>query len=178
MAADFKILYPATDEDTVDLTIGLDATPLASDANLLAGRESAEVDNTINLDLDHLLTGFITVGTSPTINTRIEIWIAAPRDISGGTRIWPDVLDGTDSDETLLSNGIKFSSLRVGHAIDVDAATSDRPYPFAPFSIAALFGGVMPPWWLAFVTHNTGVALNTTAANHKLTYHRIQQQSV
>jgi hypothetical protein len=32
--------------------------------------------------------------------------------------------------------------------------------------VAQLFGGVLPPKWVLFVTHSTGVNSNTTAGNH------------
>jgi len=173
--ADFKTLYPATTEDTVDLTITL--ASLATSATLLVGRESTAVNNDTTLDLDHLLTGKITVGTTPTIDTRIEIWAYQAIDISSGTPEYPDVLDGTDSAETIISDGVKFSGLVLAHTIIVDATTSDRTYPITAISIASIWGE-LPPFWGVFVTHNTGVNLNATGSNHRLTFHRIQKQSV
>ena len=52
----------------------------------------------------------------------------------------------------------------------VDATTSDRTYWFAPVSVAALFGGTLPKYWGAFITHNTGVNLNSTGTNHVISY--------
>lgn len=172
MAADIKTKYPST--SSVALTLGLGS--LASDTNLLAGRESSAVDNTTNLDLDHMVSGTIMTGTSPTVSTTIEVWAYAPYRTASGTPTYPDVLDGTDSAETLTSANVKSSMLRLVAAITVDA-TSNRAYYFAPVSIAALFGG-MPKFWGLFVTHNTAVALNATAGNHVIEYERIQAQTV
>ena len=57
--ADLKLSYGTAS----DLTITL--ASLATDANLLTGRESAAIDNTSALVLDYLVSGKITSGTSP-----------------------------------------------------------------------------------------------------------------
>lgn len=170
--ADIKTKYPST--SSVALTLGL--ASLASDTNLLAGRESTAVDNTTNLDLDHIVSGVITTGTSPTVSKIIEVWAYASYKTAAGTPTYPDVLDGTDSAETITSANIKNSALRLVATITVDA-TSDRAYPFAPVSIASLFGS-MPKFWGLFVVHNTAVNLNATAGNHGIEYERIQAQTV
>ena len=172
--ADIKTKYPASSANSVALTVSL--ASLASSTARTGGRESAAVDNTSNLDLDHLLSGKIRVGTSPTASKLIEVWAYAPIKIASGTPTYPDVLDGTDSDETLTSENVKNSALRLVWSTLTDA-TSDRDYFIPPTSIAALFGD-LPPYWGVFVTHDTGVNLNSTGGNHELHYHRIQRQSV
>jgi hypothetical protein len=173
--ADFKVKYPASNADTTAITISL--ASLASSSSLLAGQEATAVVNTTNLDEDHLVGGVITVGTTPTTNTRIEIWAVMPRKIASGTATWPDVFDGTDSAETITAAGIKAAICRLLGTILVDSTTSNRAYDFAPASIRDAFGE-MPPTYTIFVTHNTGVNLNSTAGNHEIHYHRVQSQSV
>lgn len=147
------------------LTIGLATGPLASDPNLLAGRESsAFVFSTLDNVLDALISGKITTGTSPTVNKSIEVWVAGPIE---DTPAWGDVLDGTDSNETITSTNVKNAYLKNVTIITVDA-TSDRTYPFGPFALAGLFGGRLPKQIVVFVVHNTGVALNGTAGNHEI----------
>jgi hypothetical protein len=155
--ADLKLSYPAAS----DLTITL--ASLASDTSLLTGRESATIDNSSNLYLDYLISGKITAGTSPTASRSIEVWAVGSWD---GTN-WPDVFDGTDSAETITSADIKASVCRFVAAM-ATANTSDRTYHFGPVSIAAAFGGTLPPKFVLFVTHSTGVALNSTAGNHQI----------
>lgn len=155
--ADIKIYYGTAS----DLTITL--ASLASDTNLLAGRESATLDNTTTLALDYLISGKITAGTSPTAARSIEVWAVGSWD---GTT-WPDVFDGTDSAETITSADIKASICRLLAAM-ATANTSDRTYHFGPVSLAAAFGGVVPPKVVVFVTHSTGVNLNSTAGNHQI----------
>ncbi len=156
------------------ITIGVDVTPLASSATFVAGRESAAITNSTNKFIDALLSGKITVGTTPTIDTQIQIWVVAGLD---ETPTWPDVLDGTDSDETWASVGVRNGAAVLLHTLDVDSTTSDRAYPFSGLSIASAFGGIMPDDWLVWVTHNTGVALNTTAGNHNMKYIGIKYDS-
>ena len=155
--ADLKLSYPAAS----DLTITL--ASLGSDTNLLTGRESATIDNSTNLYLDYLISGKITAGTSPTAARSIEVWAVGSWD---GTN-WPDVFDGTESAETITSADIKASVCRFVAAM-ATANTSDRTYHFGPVSIAAAFGGTLPPKFVLFVTHSTGVALNSTAGNHQI----------
>ena len=172
--SDIKLKYPASNADTTSLTITL--ASLATSSTLLAGRESTAVDNRTNLDLDHLLSGKITTGTSPTVGTQIEVWVYAPISISGGTPVYPDVMDGTDSAETVTSDNVKNFSMRRAWYTLVDN-TSDRTYCMPPTSIASLFGA-MPPLWGIFVTHSTAVNLNSTSSNHDFSYTRIQSQTV
>lgn len=172
--ADILTKYPST--SSVALTIALHTGPLASDTNLLAGRASTAVDNRTNQDIDHLLSGVITTGTSPTVSTTIELWLYAPRSISSGTPTYPDGITGTDANKTITSLNVKNRLVRLDPII-VDNTTA-RGYDIGTISIAAQFGGSLPPFWGLFVVHNTGVALNSTAGNHVIHYTRIQNQSV
>lgn len=174
--ADIKLKYPATNADTSALTISL--ASLANDStNKLAGRQSTVVDNTTNVDLDHLLGGKLRVGTTPTSGNTIELWAFAPWKGSSGTFSYPDTLSTTDAAVTLTSANVKNSALKLIATIVVDATTG-RDYFLAPTSIAQLFGGQLPPKWGLFVINATGVALDATAGNFDLQYHRIQQQTV
>lgn len=142
------------------LTITL--ASLATSSTWLAGRESTAIDNSSNKYLDYLLAGLVTVGTTPTVNTEIRVYVVAMRDDS----TWPSVFDGTDSDETVTSAGVGSGFLKLAAVMLVDATTSDRGYWFGPVSVAALFGGVCPQKFVVFCAHNTGVALHATGSNH------------
>ena len=143
-------------------SITMDLASLASSSTFLAGRESSQVDNTSNKYMDALVSGTVSVGTTPTANTAIAVYVWGADTSLGTTAI--DVLDGTDSAETLTNTGI-LSALRLGASIAVPATTSDVQYIVLPFSVASLFGGVMPKYWGLFVSHNTGVALRNNAVN-------------
>lgn len=155
--ADVKANYPSASDITITLA------SLASDTNLLAGRESTALDNSSNLYLDYLISGKITTGTSPTTARSIQVWAVGSWD---GTT-WPDVFDGTDSTETITSANHKNSICRFIAEMATDA-TSDRTYHFGPVSLASAFGGVLPVKVVFFVTHNTAVNLNSTAGNHQI----------
>lgn len=160
MAAGDVLLRYGTEQD---LTFGVGS--LASSSGLLAGYETSPIDNTSNLFLDYILRGKVTVGTTPTVNTVIEIWAFGAMD---DTPTWPDVFDGTASAETITSAGIKNGLLKLVAVLQVDATTSDRTYPFGGISLRSIFGGTVPDHVGFFVTHNTGVNLNSTAGNHNL----------
>ena len=162
--ADLKLAYGAAGDVTITLA------SLASDTSLLTGRESATIDNSANLYLDYLISGKITTGTSPTTARSIEVWAVGSWD---GTN-WPDVFDGTESAETITSADIKASVCRYLAAM-ATSATSNVTYHFGPVSLAAAFGGVLPPKIVLFVTHSTAVALNATTGNHQIRLQPVYQ---
>lgn len=160
--------YPVTSSVALTFTIA----SLASDSTLVIGRASTAVDNRTNLDLDHLLSGIITMGTTPTAGTTLELWAYASYQTVTGTPTYPDSITGTDAAKTMSSANVKYSALVPVQTIIVDA-TSNLAFPIKPVSIATLFGA-MPKFWGLFLTHNTGAALNATAGNQVLHYERIQ----
>lgn len=155
--ADVKLSYPSASDVTITLA------SLATDTNLLTGRESTAVDNSSNKYLDYHISGKITTGTSPTTGKSIQVWAVGSWD---GTS-WPDVFDGTDSAETITSANHKNAVCKFLAEMATDN-TSDRTYHFGPVSLAAAFGGVCPVKFVVFVTHNTAVNLNSTAGNHQI----------
>jgi len=155
--ADVKLSYPSASDVTITLA------SLATDTNLLTGRESTAVDNSSNKYLDYHISGKITTGTSPTTAKSIQVWAVGSWD---GTS-WPDVFDGTDSAETITSANHKNAVCKFLAEMATDN-TSDRTYHFGPVSLAAAFGGVCPVKFVIFVTHNTAVNLNSTAGNHQI----------
>ncbi len=157
-AGDQKLSYAVTNALTVTLA------SLATDANLLTGRESTAVDNSTNLYLDFLLSGKVTTGTSPTTDKEIRVYVYAQVD---DTPVYPDVFDGTDSAETVTDVLIRDAGLVLAAVMKVDA-TSDQTYWFGPLSIAAMFGGMCPERWGVFITHDTAVNLNATGGNHAI----------
>jgi len=157
-SGDVALRYPSASDATITLA------SLASDTNLLTGVESDAIDNTTNRYEDFLVSGKITTGTSPTTARTIEVWCIPSWD---GTT-WPNVFDGTASAETITNAEIKVALCRALVASIGTNATSNVTYEFAGVSIAALFGGVVPPKFVFFVTHSTAVNLNSTADNHKI----------
>lgn len=142
---------------------------LASDTNLVAGRESTAVDQKDSLDaIDVLVGGKVTTGTSPTASRQIEIWAYASYDdaeFSGSA---------TGSDANLTPDAK--TNLRLLTVIPT-TSTSDKTYKWGPFSIAQAYGGSMPVQFGVYVVHNTGVALNATAGNHEVVYITVKYES-
>lgn len=165
--SDLKIKYA----NAATITITLAA--LATSSTRVVGRESTAIDNSTNLYLDALVSGKITTGTSPT-GGFIDIWVYGSHD---ETPTYPDVLDGTDSGETFADEGSRNSAMKLAHVIAPDT-TNDQVYWIAPFSVAALFGGVMPRFWGLFISHSTGVNLNATGGNHEFKFSGLHFQSV
>jgi hypothetical protein len=139
------------------ITIGLNS--LASSSTFLAGRESSQIDNTTNKYMDCLVSGTVTVGTTPTANTVIAVYVYGAETSLATTAL--DTLDGTDSAETLTNAG-HLNALKLGATISVPVNTSNVKYLVLPFSVASLFGGVMPKFWGLFVSHNCVAALNAS----------------
>lgn len=163
MAGDIKLQYGTPTDITITLA------SLASSGTWVAGRESTAVDNTTNEWLDALVSGYIAAGTTLTAGI-LEVWVYAQLD---DTPTYPEVLDGTDSDETFTTRDQMFAGMRLGARI-VTNATNSVVYPIAPFSVAALFGGVMPRRWGVFITHSMVGAL--AASGHKIQYTPVHQQ--
>jgi len=159
-----SITYDST-ANTNALTITL--ASLATSTGRLAGRQSAIVDNASARYNDFLLSGQVTVGTSPTTGRQIDVYVFAPTRIVGGTPSYPvataTALGESDAAATFEAN--QLSAMRLAGAMS-NIATSDRVYTLLPVSVASLFGGVMPIKWGIFVTHDTAVNLNATAGNH------------
>jgi hypothetical protein len=139
--------------------ITMDLASLPTSSTFVAGRESDQIDNTSNKYIDCLVSGTVSVGTTPTANTTIAIYVYGADTSLATTPL--DALDGTNGAETLTNTGI-LNALRLGASIAVPAATSDVQYIVLPFSVATLFGGVMPKYWGLFVSHNTAVNLRAT----------------
>jgi hypothetical protein len=170
--ADIKTSYPVANADTVAITIT--AASLATSASLVVGRESTAVNNVTNEDEDHLVSGQVTVGTSPT-GGRIEVWAYAPLSIASGT---PDygLPTGSDAAITYASRNQVLGGLRLLWSQACDT-TTDREYYMPPTSVRDAFGE-LPPLWGIVLMHSTAVNLNSTSGNHFFHYHRIQKQSI
>ena len=142
----------------------MDLSSLATSSTWINGVESNEIDNaTTNKYVDALVQGKVKVGTTPTANTYINVYVWGA-DTSLATTVI-DALDGTAGAEGLTNTGVLASGLRLGASIGVFVNTSDITYNVAPFSVAALFGGIMPKYWGLYVAHNTVAALNASNNN-------------
>lgn len=159
-----KIKYAARQTVTITLaSLGTNA-----DRNQFAiGRESTAISNTSTLYDDVLVTGQVTTGTSPISGRPIRAFVYASMT---DTPTYPDVLTGTDANCT-LTQGV----VRAGQYLTIDG-TSNRAY-FFHFSVAGLYGGIMPKHWGIFFSNSSGVNLNSTGSNHYFKYQGITYQT-
>jgi len=157
--ADVKLAYGTEADVTITLA------SLATSSTKLVGRQSTAIDNSSNKHIDYLVSGKITTGTTPTAAKSIEIWCVAALDYAT-----PTYLAGFGASDaagpTLIAEN-KNSVLKLVASIATNV-TSNQEYSFGAVSIAALFGGIVPPKFVLFVTHDTGVNLNSTSGNHKI----------
>lgn len=159
----------ATPANQTVVTHTITLASLASDTNLVAGREGTAIDNNATDDaIDAVVGGKVTTGTSPTASRQIEVWAYGSYDgtsYSGGA-------SGSDANLTPQEKTL----LRLLTVIPT-VNTSNKTYTWGPFSVAQAFGGTMPRKWGIFVVHNTGVALNATGGNHEVKHTPVKYES-
>ena len=134
----------------------------SSAANTVGGWGAAQIDNTASLFVDALVQGTFTVGTPSVTTGGLSVFVLSSNSSIVGTPIPP--FDGTNTaaNPTTTQQGV----LKFAAFVPVMVVTTDAKYSIPPFSVAALFGGVMPKFWTLYISQNTGVALKTDAANN------------
>lgn len=147
---------------SANTAITFDLSSLGTSSTFVAGRESTQIDNTSTQYVDCLvnvdgITGH--ASTAPTVGQLIALYCWGADTSLATTAI--DVLDGTDSAETLGHVSV-LNSLRFAGSAAVTVATAGLVYYIQPFSVAALFGGVMPKFWGLFLAHNHTGALGAS----------------
>lgn len=155
MAGDLKLKYAASSSLTVT-----NLHSLASDQSWLGGWSSASISNTTDNHLDHLIAGTFTTHASNRQAGYINVYIVAALN---DTPTWPASASGTWGTEGAASftdGEERDSACRLLASILADNSAS-AVYSFPPTSVAALFGGRLPPAYAIFVSQN--VATTTTA---------------
>jgi hypothetical protein len=151
---------------SANTAIALDLSSLGTSSTWVAGQQSDQIDNTSTMYDDCLVNvGGITghASTAPTVGTVIGIWVFGANTSLGTTAI--DVLTGSTAARTLGHQQV-LNSLRLAGTGVVTVNTAALKYWVMPFSVASLFGGVMPKYWGLFVAHNQAGALG--ASNNSL----------
>jgi hypothetical protein len=144
-AGDVKTEYGTSTDLAVTALVDM-----ASSATWVAGWSSDPIDNTTNKYLDYLISGTITALHDPA-STAGEIRVYVVAMISDTA--WPDTITATDAVDTWTTAAIRDGAAKLGASIS-NATTVHITYPFGPFSVAALFGGVCPPKFCIFIAHN------------------------
>jgi hypothetical protein len=133
-----------------------------------AGRQSDAIDCSSMTDME--IGGKVTLGTTPTAFTRVEVWLSGSYDgtsFSGG-------LGATDAAVTPIGSK---TMLKLVAVLPVLVATSNVTYTWNVGSVAGVFGGALPSEVAVFITHSTVAALNATAGNHEVKYRAINYVS-
>ena len=134
--------------------ITFDISSLGTSSTGVVGRECTEIDNTTNKYIDAIVNVDGINGhasTAPTIGQHIDLYVWGADTSLGTTAI--NVLVGTDAARTLGHVAV-LNSLRLAGSTSVTEATANLKYYILPFSVASLFGGIMPKYWGLFLSHN------------------------
>lgn len=155
-----KIAYGTT------TAISINATTANGDG---VWSSSAIVDNSTALNIDYHVGGSIQTGTI-TADGTIDLYVAGSWD---GTEFTAGCNMG-DSDITWGTTGNTHVNgefdLKFLASISVDVTDDDKDVVFGPFSVAQLFGGIMPKKFAIIIENNTGAALHATGTNNHLEY--------
>lgn len=134
---------------------------LASSAT--AGRESTVISNLTDLFIDALVAVKVVLQAgTPGGDKSVYVW--AYGTVDAATPLYPDAITGADAAITFNSP----INLRLLGAIA--APTSAGTFKGGPWSVASLFGGVLPEKWGIAIQNYTGCTLSSTESDHKKLY--------
>ena len=144
---------------------GMTIASLASDTNLLVGREGPLIDNSVLGYADYHVGGFFQLAASGTLtaNRSIELWAVAPISDS----LWPSPFAGSDGGRTISLQANKNTICRFVYST-FTTSTNGSIYRFSGASVASAFGGFLPEKFTLFLTQNTGQALDSNASLHAI----------
>ncbi len=149
MASTVTLNYGSATSITITISsIGTSAT---------VGREATAVNNTSNKFLDALLAGTFTMASGTPAGTK-SIYIYALGSLNNTD--WPDNTTGADAACTPTNK----NNLVLLKAVDVQ--TASLTYKTEPVSVAAAFGGVLPPYWSIVLINDTGLTLSSGSLNY------------
>ena len=146
-----------TQTDSANTAITLDVSSLAASSTWTTGINSTEVQNTQGY-IDCLVTVLPITATATVVGQYLGVWVAGQNTSFATNPITAaGMIDGVTG-ACALVNVSTLNSLRFAGSAGATALTA-LPYVIEPFSIAQLFGGVMPVFWSLYVSHNLGTAL-------------------
>ena len=147
---------------------------VTSDTGLATGRSGTPFSNATTLYVDMLMSGVLKTATSITLNTFIEVWVAANK---GGAS---ELTANCPTSEAAFTPGTEKALMQLAwSAIVTSTATAaEKQYDWGPISIASLFGGTLPQHFNYAVFQNTGQPLaTTTSTSHWITFQGVQYTS-
>ena len=159
-----------TQTDSVNTAIALDLSGLAASSTWTAGRNSTEIQNTQGY-IDCIVTMLPVTATATVVGQNLSVYVVG-QNVSFATNpiTAAGMIDGVEGACNLVNistlNSIQFADTAVATALGA------LPYFVEPFSVAQLFGGVMPKFWSLYVAHNLGTAL-AASMNNKFSFNGI-----
>lgn len=155
-AGDSKLVYGSVQTMTVT-----NLHSLASSAT--AGWQSAVVDNTSNLYIDALVQVVLDFANTAPANSKAAFVYA----YGGLETTYTNPASGTEGAITLADITTNAQNLRLLGTIPY--TTADEVVESAIFSVAAAFGGVLPPKWGLVIMNHSGAALAASGNTVKWT---------
>jgi hypothetical protein len=160
--ADRKLVYANSASITITLT----------SLGAAAYRESTAVDNGTNLYLDAFVGGITQIGTL-SADGQLEIYAYGSwngTSYTGGVTgadaaITWGTTGGVDSYNDLIALGVA----------SCDTSDDNDDVEWGPFSIAAAFGGRLPPKWGIVVKNSTNATLHATGTNNAVAYRGVYE---
>lgn len=147
--ADIKLAYRAS---TAPDVTNLQSQPTSS--SWTTGWAGPTIDNSANLDIDHLIAGKLTVASASLTAGEIRVYLVPMQDDSN----WPDIFstgtEGTQSASAVLHDTTTRDALPCIWSCVTDTDNS-RVYTMPQISLLSRLG-FMPRKYFLFVTHNTG----------------------
>ena len=139
-----------------------------------AGWRSNAIDNSTNLYLDALVHfELAAVNTAPANSKAIFVYGYALVDTAGsaytgsGDQV-PDGSEGTWSFPDVTANAVPTPLVGV-----IPYPKQNEAINAGPFSIAAAFGGILPPKWGIGMINHTGMTLSVTAIKYLPVYRSV-----
>jgi len=151
------------------------ASAILSDTSLATGRIGDTFSNATTFYVDVLFSGVLKLATGITINTQVEVWMAAAK---GG--LASQLTANAPTTEGAFTPGPEkpLMQLVTVYTVTATATANERQINIGPYSVAALYGGSLPQYFAPFVVHNTGVALAaSTATSHYWEYQGVNYTS-
>jgi len=127
-------------------------------------RSSLVVDNSSNRYIDTFVGGRFIAPTGGSVNANGVTRLYAYGSSDDGIH-YSDLSSGTDITHSLNGN-----AFFLGHVV-MDA--SGESVAFGPYSVGAVFGGMLPEHWGVMVENATGRAFNNNAGHYSMWYQGI-----
>jgi hypothetical protein len=133
---------------------------LASSQTWVAGWESNAIDNTTTKYADFIINVKLVRASANLQVGEHRMYLVATLD--DGTT-WPDVFDGTESVETINDTEQRDAICKLAAVCATDTGNGETDYLMCP-SVATIFGGMVPPKFVIFITSSGATSTNAALA--------------